>query len=83
MIISILGAGVFGKALGKILTDNHHEVKYYDPYVYPDIPLERATYQANAIAIVQSARISRNIPFTPKEAPDHFGNKRHLRSQHV
>lgn len=69
MIISILGAGVFGKALGKILTDNHHEVKYYDPYVYPDIPLEQATYQANAIAIVIP---SANLPEFLETYPSHL-----------
>ena len=60
MIISILGAGAFGRALGKILTDNNHEIKYYDPYLYPEVSLEQATYQANAIviAIMDPKRIS-------------------------
>lgn len=51
MIISILGAGAFGTALGKILQDNHHEIKYYDPYLYPDVSLDVATYKANGIII--------------------------------
>lgn len=51
MNIAILGAGVFGKALGKILTDNGHQINYYDPNVYPDITLDMATYKANTIVI--------------------------------
>ncbi len=67
MIITILGAGAFGSALGKILTDNHHEVKYYDPYLYPEINLEQATYQANAIII---AIPSANLPDFLKDYPE-------------
>ncbi len=51
MNIAILGAGAFGQALGKILTDNQHTVKYYDPYVYPDVNLDAATFEADTIVI--------------------------------
>lgn len=51
MKIAILGAGVFGKALGKILTDNGHEISYYDPAVYPDVDLAAATDGASTIVI--------------------------------
>ena len=47
----MLGAGAFGKALAKILTDNHHEISFYDPALYPDINLDAATYQADAVVI--------------------------------
>ena len=47
----MLGAGAFGKALTKILTDNHHDVSFYDPAIYPDMSLDSATYQADAIVI--------------------------------
>lgn len=58
MTITILGAGAFGSALGKILTDNHHDVKYYDPYLYPDTNLERATDKTDAVIItIPSAAI--------------------------
>ena len=68
MNISILGAGVFGKALGKILTDNGHEVSYYDPAVYPDIDLSMATYRANAIVIaIPSIYLPEFIANYPKE----------------
>jgi len=51
MKIAILGAGAFGKALGKILTDNNHEISYYDPAVYPDVDLMTATSGAHTIVI--------------------------------
>lgn len=47
----MIGAGVFGKALGKILTDNGHAVNYYDPAIYPDVDLKMATYKSNTIVI--------------------------------
>lgn len=51
MNITILGAGVFGKALGKILTDNQHTISYYDPAVYPNISLKDAMEQAETVVI--------------------------------
>ena len=43
MKITFLGAGVFGSALANIAKDNGHEVKFYDPFKYPDINLHDAT----------------------------------------
>ena len=69
MIISILGAGAFGSALGKILTDNHHDIRYYDPFLYPEVSLEQATYQANAIIIaIPSANLPEFIENYPESA---------------
>ncbi len=79
MIISILGAGAFGSAIGKILTDNQHEVKYYDPFLYPDISLEQATYQAAAIIIaIPSAELPNfiaNYPANLKKLPTILATK--------
>ena len=69
MIISILGAGAFGNALGKILTDNQHDIKFYDPYLYPEVTLEQATYQADAVII---AMPSANLPEFLASYPDHL-----------
>ncbi len=69
MIISILGAGAFGRALGKILTDNNHEIKYYDPYLYPEVNLEQATYQASAVVV---AIPSANLPDFLNNYPKHL-----------
>ena len=51
MNIAIIGAGAYGQALAKILTDNQHTVKFYDPNIYPDVSLDAACYQAAAIII--------------------------------
>lgn len=51
MKIAILGAGAYGQALAKILSDNQHQISYYDPAVYPDISLETATFEADAVVI--------------------------------
>ena len=79
MIITILGAGAFGSALGKILTDNHHDIKYYDPYLYPEVNLEQATYQADAIIIaVPSANLQeflKDYPARLKKLPTILATK--------
>ena len=79
MIISILGAGAFGSALGKVLTDNHHDIKYYDPFLYPEVSLEQATYQANAIIIaIPSANLPEfleNYPENLKKLPTVLATK--------
>ena len=51
MKVSIIGAGAFGQALGKVLTDNQHQISYYDPQLFPDVNLDAATYQADVIVI--------------------------------
>lgn len=51
MNVTILGAGAFGQALGKILTDNRHTVSFYDPFIYPEISLEQSLVNA-AVAII-------------------------------
>lgn len=43
MKITFLGAGVFGSALAKIAEENDHEIRFYDPYKYPDISISNAT----------------------------------------
>lgn len=52
MNITLLGAGAFGKALGKILNDNGHSINYYDPAIFPDISLKTATQSSEVIVIV-------------------------------
>lgn len=42
MNISIFGAGAYGSALGETLKSNGHNIKYYDPYKYPDTTVKDA-----------------------------------------
>ena len=51
MNITVLGAGAFGTALGKVLTDNGHQIVYYDHYVYPDFSLDAALMDAEATIV--------------------------------
>ena len=51
MKIAILGAGAYGRALGKIVSNNGHDLDFYDPKVCPDVSLEQATRNADAIII--------------------------------
>lgn len=67
MKITILGAGAFGKALDKILTDNHHETKFYDPLVLPEVSLEAATWGTDAIVIAIPSNI---LPSFLQDYPD-------------
>ena len=49
MNVTIIGAGVFGVALGKILTDNGHGVVYFD--VKDSLSLAEATDGAEALVV--------------------------------
>ena len=55
MKVSFLGAGLYGEALGKLAELNEHEVKYYDPYRFPDIKLKDVVAEAEAIVYVAPA----------------------------
>ena len=55
MKVSFLGAGLYGEALGKLAELNEHEVKYYDPYRFPDIKLKDVISEAEAIVYVAPA----------------------------
>lgn len=50
MNVSIMGAGAFGTALGKILVDNGHTVAYYDPK-HLALSIEEATKDAEVVII--------------------------------
>ncbi len=51
MKIAILGAGAFGRALGKIVSNNGHDLDFYDPKVCPDVTLAQATKNCDAVII--------------------------------
>ena len=71
MKITFLGAGVFGKELGRIVTENGHEVKFYDPYKIKDVTLESAiTAETEAIIYVAPASAADELlPKLPTNIP--------------
>lgn len=70
MRVTFLGAGLYGEALGKVAELNDHEVKYYDPFRFPDIKIEDVISEADAIIYVAPAEAYPEIlPKLPKDVP--------------
>lgn len=61
MRITILGAGVFGNALGAVLVDNGHEVRYYDPIVHPEVGLEEVVGWAEVLIFAAPSRVAKEL----------------------
>lgn len=78
MNISIMGAGAFGTALGKILIDNGHKVAYYDPK-RSALTLEGATKSAEAVVIAVPAsatlELCKDYPTALKSLPTILATK--------
>ena len=69
MKITILGAGAFGKALGGILTDNGHEISYYDPKIL-EVQLDDALRGAEMMVLaVPSQAVPGLVSYLPKDVP--------------
>lgn len=70
MKVTFLGAGLYGEALGKMAELNDHEVKYYDPFRFPDIKLADAISEAEAVVYVAPALAYPEIlPELSKDTP--------------
>ena len=70
MKILILGAGVFGEALGKIATYNGHETSFYDPIKYPSNKLEDLVSGKDAIIYAApSDKFQEILPNLPTDTP--------------
>ena len=66
----VIGAGRFGKALGGVLRENGHEVKYYDPIVFPEIKLETALMDTEVNLFVAPSRTAaETVAKLPKDTP--------------
>lgn len=57
MRIGILGAGVYGSAIAKVLRTNGHKVKFYDPYRYSDVLLSDVVRYAQVLFIATPAGV--------------------------
>ncbi len=69
MKIAVMGEGVFGGVLGKILADNGHEVSFFDP-IKNQNSLEEVLFNANLIlTVVPSDVISELLQKLPNNLP--------------
>ncbi len=79
MKIAILGAGAYGQALAKILSDNQHQITFYDPAVYPDVSIEAATFGTDTIVIAVPSMyldsLIENYPENIKKIPTILASK--------
>jgi len=57
MRIGMLGAGVYGTAMAKVLRANGHRVKFYDPYRYPEVLLEEVVRYAQVLFVATPAEV--------------------------
>lgn len=70
MKVTFLGAGLYGEALGKMAELNDHEVKYYDPFRFPEIKLADVIDEAEAVVYVAPALAYPEIlPELSKDTP--------------
>ena len=66
--ITVLGAGAFGSALGQVLNENGHEVKFYDPTL--DVSLEESLAEAEIMVLaIPSSALGEMLPKLPKGKP--------------
>lgn len=70
MKVTFLGAGLYGEALGKVAEVNDHEVRYYDPYRFPEIEISDAISGADVVVYVAPAEAYAEIlPELDKNTP--------------
>ena len=55
MKVAILGAGAYGRALGKIVRENGHATKFYDPWKFPERRLDETLEWSEVIILVTPA----------------------------
>lgn len=68
MKVGFLGAGLYGEALGHLAEINEHEVKYYDPYRFPERKIEEVISGAEVVVYVAPAEAHKEI--LPELAPE-------------
>lgn len=69
MKITILGAGAFGTALGKILTENNNVVDYYDPFIKKECLKDKIQNDNFIVLCVPSKAAPFLLPHLPKDKP--------------
>jgi len=67
MKIAILGAGVYGTALGGVLAENGYDIDYYDPAREPERLVDAVQGTKAIILCVPSEVATRLLPHLPKD----------------
>ena len=61
MKVAILGAGAYGRALGKVARDNGHATKFFDPFKFPERSLEAVLEWAEVVLLATPAEVARKL----------------------
>lgn len=69
MKIAVLGAGAYGTALGEVLTENGHSVKYYDPKINTSSLEEVLNGAEYMVLCVPSEAATNLLNELPKDVP--------------
>lgn len=68
MRITVIGAGAFGSALGQVLEENGHEVRYYDPVL--KVELAETLEGAEALVLATPGSVTEAmLPKLPRDLP--------------
>ena len=69
MKIAIIGAGVYGTALGGVLVERGYEVDYYDPFVYDKTLAEVLDGAEMVLLVAPSGAVPELVPELPSDLP--------------
>lgn len=70
MRVTFLGAGAYGEALKTLVENNEHEVRFYDPFKFPEISLDEAVKEAEVLVYTApSSAAGEILPKLPKDLP--------------
>lgn len=73
MKVAILGAGAYGRALGKVARDNGHATKFFDPFKFPERSLEEVLEWAEVVLLATPAEAAQKLlgqfPASGREKP--------------
>ena len=61
MKLTLIGYGAFGSVLSKILMENGHELYFYDPIKFPNIPLKEALSFGSAVVFSAPSATLKNL----------------------
>lgn len=73
MKVAILGAGAYGRALGKLARESGHATRFFDPFRFPERGLEEVLEWGEAVILAAPAEAARKLlgqfPAPEREKP--------------